>query len=673
MLDTYLTLNRTSYDIAIPLTSAIQYKIKRINLVYPKSGIGLACHLTFMFRMCIHIRKLQGFLLLLGLSHSIAISSQNGPGGVGSSATNVLWLMANSGVFSDAGITPAVNGSNVQQWNDLSGNAVPTSQTTASRRPNYTTNVVNALPVLRYTSANNDLLTAVGMSTANLASVWVVAAYSSLPNPNPGLIQASPSGLSASTNANDKAIGVWVNSGAGTQVWGRGIQSNNAQRNISQVTTLNANTFYSIGTIYRSTRIDQYVNSSAAGNNTAHDGTLKSWTDASIGMQGNESWNGDIAEVIFFNTELNEAQRRIVDNYLSAKYSLSLTANELYTMDTPGNGNFDYEVAGIGRVDASNLHNDAKGTGIVRILNPSNLGNDEFLIWGHNNGVQQATETADVPATVQARFNRVWRVSEVNSAGTAVDVGNVDVRFDLSGLGTVTASDLRLLVDTDNDGVFSDETPISGATSLGGNVYQFAGVSAITNARRFTLGTINTSQTPLPIEWLNFDAQANGRTIHLNWSTASEKNNLLFVVERSSNGLDWTKIGERKGSGNSSQACHYSYQDEVSSESLNYYRIKQVDTDGQYAYSRVIAVENKIEFHTELEIFPNPASDMLHVISSGKIIRLELFEPSGKSLGTLVIGPVIALPVLKNGLYILRVNFENGGQINKSLSIENHW
>lgn len=596
--------------------------------------------------------------------------AQTGPGGVGNSGSNVLWLMANSAVFSDAGTTPAVNGSNVQQWNDVSGNGLTTSQGTLARRPNYITNVLNALPVLRYSSTNNDVLTAVGISTANAASVWVLAAYSALNSPNPGLIQASPSGQSASTNATDKAIGVWVDSGSGTEVWGRGIQSNNAQRNISQVTTLNVNTFYSIASIYRSNRIDQYVNSSAAGNNTAHDGTLKSWTDASIGMQGNESWNGDMAEVIFFNTELNEAQRRLVDNYLAAKYGLSLTANDLYTMDTPANGNFDFDVAGIGRVDASNLHSDAKGPGIVRILNPSNLGDDEFLIWGHNNGIQEATETTDVPAGVQARLARVWRVSEVNTAGTAVNVGNVDVRFDLTGLGMVTASDLRLLVDTDNDGVFVDETPLSGATSLGSNIYQFAGVSAIANSLRFTLGTINSGQTPLPIEWLSFEAQSRGLLVDLSWSTASEKNNTLFEVQRSSNGLNWLLLGTRKGAGNSAVEKHYDFQDELPAEGLYYYRLKQVDEDGDCNFSKILAVECTDNSNTELEIFPNPACDVLYLKHSGNLLQLELFEASGKSLGTLSTGPKIDLPEIKSGLYILKACFENGVQLNKSLCIE---
>jgi hypothetical protein len=88
-----------------------------------------------------------------------------------------------------------------------------------------------------------------------------------------------------------------------------------------------------------------------------------------------------------------------------------------------------------------------------------------------------------------------------------VDVGSIDIRWDLTGKGAVTASDLRLLIDTDNDGTFADETPIPGATLIGGNVYGFSGVSAISNNLRFTIGTANSSQTPLPIELISFIAK----------------------------------------------------------------------------------------------------------------------------------------------------------------------
>lgn len=211
-------------------------------------------------------------------------------------------------------------------------------------------------------------------------------------------------------------------------------------------------------------------------------------------------FEADYAEIIHFKYALNSAEHIIVQNYLSAKYAIAIT-DDYYTQDNTANGDYDYDVAGIGRVDASNTHNDSKGSGVVRILNPTGLGDDEFLFWGHDN--VEGRNITDVPTgLVQARLARVWRVSEVNSSGTAVDVGSIDIRWDLSENGSVTASDLRLLIDTDNDGLFNDETPISGATDLGGGIYAFTGVSGIANDLRFTLGT----SAYLPIELVNFNA-----------------------------------------------------------------------------------------------------------------------------------------------------------------------
>lgn len=185
------------------------------------------------------------------------------------------------------------------------------------------------------------------------------------------------------------------------------------------------------------------------------------------------------------------------------------------------------------------------------MLNPSNLGNDEYMIWGHNNGDLEASETTDVPGIVKARLDRVWRVSEVNESGITVDVGGVDIRWDLTALGAVTASDLRLLIDTDNDGVFLDETAISGATSLGGGIFEFSTVSGVTNNLRFTLGTINTGQTPLPVELVYFDASiSDNKTVNLIWQTASEVNNNFFTIERSRNSIEWEIISVVKGAGN---------------------------------------------------------------------------------------------------------------------------
>ena len=80
---------------------------------------------------------MRSLLVSLAVLSAIASTAQTtGPGGVGTSATNALWLRADAGVFSDAGVTPAVTSNNVQQWNDQSGNTKNASQATVGNRPN---------------------------------------------------------------------------------------------------------------------------------------------------------------------------------------------------------------------------------------------------------------------------------------------------------------------------------------------------------------------------------------------------------------------------------------------------------------------------------------------------------------------------------------------------------
>lgn len=607
-----------------------------------------------------------------GLLCAFACSAQTGPAGVGSSASNVLWLSADKSVYSNAGTTLASNGNNVQQWNDRSGNGKNASEGTAGNRPNYQTNVVNGLPVIRYTAANNDRLLSTGLSTGNQASVWVVASYSSLPSSNPGLLQGAATGNGFSSNAAQKNVGMWVSNA--NQPWGRGIQSDGTQLQIPMVNSTTTNTFYVLNNSYANSSITQYINNTASGS-VAYNNTLASWTDMAIGVQaGTESWNGDIAEVIAFNTALNSAQRIIVANYLAAKYGLSLGTSDCYAQDNSAQGNYDYEVAGIGRVNATNTQTDSQGSSVLRITKNApytGLDDDEFMLWGHNNGTLGTWGVGDRPVGVQGRWGRVWRISERNAGNsTTVDVGAVDVTFDLAGFGSVTASQLRLIVDTDNDGLFNDETPISGATLVSGTLYRFSGVTALANNTRFTLGTTSTNTTPLPIELISFQGKSlGGGHVQLDWATASERNNATFTVERSFDGQAWSEAVSLPGAGNSEQLLTYSAIDAYAEGPITYYRLRQTDMDGSSTISSAVAVEVERDHYTT-EVYPNPSTGPFTVTMRGlgdAVVSFSLITPDGREVpvdyqrmaqGIYHLDPGAVSP----GLYTLRalVQGENG-------------
>jgi hypothetical protein len=107
----------------------------------------------------------------------------------------------------------------------------------------------------------------------------------------------------------------------------------------------------------------------------------------------------------------------------------------------------------------------------------------------------------------------------------------------------------------------------------------------------FTIGLI--PPTPLPIEMLNFDGTCHGGTVELNWATASETNNDYFTIESLTDGMNFSAIGTIDGAGNSTGILHYHFTDADARSGTNYYRIRQTDFNGQFSFSKIIAIDTK--------------------------------------------------------------------------------
>lgn len=115
----------------------------------------------------------------------------------------------------------------------------------------------------------------------------------------------------------------------------------------------------------------------------------------------------------------------------------------------------------------------------------------------------------------------------------------------------------------------------------------------------------------LPVEYLGFEAYPKGKTVVLNWETAVEINNEGFAVERSGNSRQWQEIGFVSGSGTSEIPLAYQYVDQRPFSGTNYYRLKQIDYDGRYEYSKVLSAAISTDSADPFRIFPNPASKSL--------------------------------------------------------------
>ena len=167
----------------------------------------------------------------------------------------------------------------------------------------------------------------------------------------------------------------------------------------------------------------------------------------------------------------------------------------------------------------------------------------------------------------------------------------------------------------------------------------------------------------IPVTLLSFDAKGNGKNILLNWSTATEINNKGFVIERSTNGTDFEKIGWMDGKGNSSQQVNYSYIDNyVQPDVVYYYRLRQTDTDNREKLSAIRSARIKGS-GIIVTMSPNPASDQLKVFVSGMsgTVNINLVNAEGQlirswnQLNATSAPAKLDITGISSGMYLLQV------------------
>jgi len=127
----------------------------------------------------------------------------------------------------------------------------------------------------------------------------------------------------------------------------------------------------------------------------------------------------------------------------------------------------------------------------------------------------------------------------------------------------------------------------------------------------FTLGS-GDPVNPLPVTWLYFDGETDGKHHTLNWATASEINNDYFELERSVDGRFFTSIARIEGAGNTTSRLDYSYVDKLAPTGRVYYRLRQVDYNGEYEYADEIVTllrEEGERDRLDFLLYPNPTSE----------------------------------------------------------------
>jgi hypothetical protein len=151
-----------------------------------------------------------------------------------------------------------------------------------------------------------------------------------------------------------------------------------------------------------------------------------------------------------------------------------------------------------------------------------------------------------------------------------------------------------------------------------------------------TPATITVNWTSiLPIMLLDFTAKLNGTRVDLNWKTSSESNSDHFEVERSTDASNYIMIARVLAKGYSSVISNYAAVDPIPVKGINYYRLKMVDKDAQFVYSKIvpIRIDNPVAVATQVR--PNPFTgnvDVYITLTHNSPVDFNFLDISGKSV-----------------------------------------
>jgi endonuclease I len=195
-----------------------------------------------------------------------------------------------------------------------------------------------------------------------------------------------------------------------------------------------------------------------------------------------------------------------------------------------------------------------------------------------------------------------------------------------------------------------------------------------TTANYQASGYLTSNATTLPVNLLSFTATAEQYTIILKWITATETNNDFFTIERSIDNYNWEAISTIKGSANSQHIRKYQYLDDLMASKNHiinqptiYYRLKQTDFNGDFAYSKTATVHLENTLNNTFSVSPNPFSQSLRILADTKndqtvVIKLQ------NLIGEIYVSKQLEkqdeilldnLGYLPAGIYILQIEQQN--------------
>lgn len=598
------------------------------------------------------VNNLKFVVIVILAFFPLIILSQNGPGGIGDNSSMGLWLKTDA-------ISNLNNGDNITNWPDYSGNGNDGVSPDDNLNPpvfNNTSRTVNEFPVAYFDGNQTELKVPDSDDLDSTTGLYMMAVANVYQGPD-DVKAILGKRKTYDSNLDEYAYSFFYWDGDHLNL---DVNTNDARFNTTEtynygVTRLQG--FEFDGSRQQSSRSQIIVNNKVVESGSNDSTSIKdSPRDLIIGSMNHnygKYTEMDLAELIIFQRALNDAEHNILNNALSAKYDIPVSVNDLYTGDLNSNGDYDYDVIGIGK-ESDGDHQFSKSAGI-EIASNTGLDNvGDYLFAGHKVKSNSIVDTGGV-ASVDKTWERVWYFSQTD-AGNAL---NINLTFDFN------EADLNTTINTTDPNNFHliTKTPggnwtgqVQGASSISGEKIIFNDVS-IVDGNLYTLGIVDPDGNTLPVELVTFDARQQEKNVILEWTTASELNNNYFEVQHAQNGKDYQKVGIVEGNGNSNQLINYQFKHKDPENSQNYYRIKQVDFDGDNEFHGPVVVYFDSEETVQVLNLDNYLKINLNK-SPGKL-QVKLYDINGKlrfKKETSGNNVVIPTAKLNSGIYIVQLN-----------------
>ncbi|MFN4005965.1 MAG: reprolysin-like metallopeptidase [Chitinophagaceae bacterium] len=287
--------------------------------------------------------------------------------------------------------------------------------------------------------------------------------------------------------------------------------------------------------------------------------------------------------------------------------------------------------------------------------------------------VANAGNASDVNVTVNMTHTYMGDLvlSIANPGGTSVNLKDFSGTCSRNGTVTVTYNDSAASLIACPALGTSSTKPSGSLATLNGSEVNGLWTLTVTDAGQGDVGTLNSwsisycrnVQFALPVAWLSFTAKASGaNSAALQWEVANEVNVASYEVQVATDGINYKSLGVVVPRNRANTIATYNFVHNNVNAPVVYYRIKQLDADGKFSYSKVARVN--FGKSTELQVLPNPASNYVFVQNTVNMQALQLFAIDGKLVwkqqNVKAQNATIPVAGLTNGVYQLQVIDVNG-------------